>query len=327
MIPKLRNLCLAGCAWLLLVTASLAQEEANPGLPNWPGKTIGGLQYWGDELVCSGWRIQRNVFTGHCRLLDGDERRHAWGTLEDCRTALDACQKRGDAQPLTGRVVLVMHGLAGARPLMNGLCRHLRDEGKLNAISICYPSTRCDVDTDAEALKRIIAGMPEAVQIDFVAHSLGNIVIRRYLAMETDPTTGKKPDPRIKRIVMLAPPNHGAPEAARLAAIDALGQIAGPAARQLTDGFAELETKLVTPPCEFGIVAGGRGGETGYNPLVNGDNDGVVAVSSAKLAGARDFRLVPAMHIRFPRDEQVQKLTLKFLQDGCFETPDKRQAL
>ena len=35
--------------------------------------------------------------------------------------------------------------------------------------------------------------------------------------------------------------------------------------QQLTARFAELEPKLVTPTCEFGILAGGRGDETGYN--------------------------------------------------------------
>jgi pimeloyl-ACP methyl ester carboxylesterase len=319
--------CLAIAAWILLAGGAAAQEEPLPGNYNIAWKTTGGLQYWGDELVYSGWRIQRNALTGHCRLLDGDDRRQAWGSLEECQKALKICHERGDAKPLSGHVVLVIHGLAGARPLLKSMCRYLSEEGDLQAVSICYPSTRCDVDADAAALKRIIDGMPEVTRIDLVAHSLGCIVIRRYLAMEMDAEAGRKPDPRIRRFVMLAPPNHGAPEAARLAAIDKTGQIAGPAAHQLTAGFAELEPKLATPSCEFGILAGGRGDETGYNPLVAGDDDGVVPLASAKLAGARDFRLVPAMHVRFPRDKQVQELTLKFLQDGCFETEDKRQPL
>lgn len=309
------------------VHISHAQERPWPGRFNVTWPTAGGLQYWGDEMVCSGWRVQRNAVTGHCRLLDCDDRRQAWGTLEECRAALELVQQRGNIAPLKGRVVLVLHGLAGSRVLMNSMCKYLSEEGKLEAISIGYPSTRVDVDADALALQRIIAAMPQVEQIDLVAHSLGCIVVRRYLAMETDSAAGKQPDARIHRIVMLAPPNHGAPEAARLAALDTTGQIVGPAAQQLTARFAELEPKLATPTCEFGILAGGRGDEKGYNPLVAGDDDGVVPLSSAKLAGARDFRLLPTLHVLFPREPQVQKLTLKFLQEGYFESADKREPL
>jgi len=328
----MRKLLAASCLAILIV-GLITTDRGFAQQPSWPGRfnvtwpTAGGLQYWGDELVCSGWRIQRNAVTGHCRLLDCEDQRQAWGTLEECRAALDLVQKRGDVAPVQGRVVLVLHGLAGSRLLMNSMCRHLNEEGKFQAIAIGYPSTRVDVDADAEALQRIIAAMPQVTQIDFVAHSLGCIVVRRYLALQTDAATGKKPDPRIHRIVMLAPPNHGAPEAARLAALDATGQIVGPAAQQLTAKFAELEPKLATPTCEFGILAGGRGDETGYNPLVAGDDDGVVPLSSAKLAGAHDFRLLPALHVLFPREPQVQKLTLKFLQEGYFESDEKREPL
>ena len=276
-------------------------------------------------MICSGWRIQRNSVTGHCRLLDGDDCRQAWGTLEECHAALEIFQKQGAVAPLKGRVVLVLHGLAGSRLLMNSMSRYLKDEGKLQVVSICYPSTREDVDADAAALQRIIAAMPEVQQIDIVAHSLGCIVVRRFLAMQV--AADAKQDPRIGRFVMLTPPNHGAPEAARVVAWDTTGKIAGPAAQQLTAGFAELEPKLVIPTCEFGILAGGRGDDGGYNPLVAGDDDGVVPLASAKLAGAQDFRLLPVLHVMFPRDEQVQKLTLKFLQEGYFETAEKRAPL
>ena len=69
------------------------------------------------------------------------------------------------------------------------------------------------------------------------------------------------------------------------------------------------------------------GDKKGYNPWVAGDDDGVVPLSSAKLAGARDFRLLPTMHVMFPREPQVQKLTLKFLQKGHFESDEKREPL
>ena len=38
-----------------------------------PVPTLGGMQFWADELFFHQWRIQRNVITGHCRLLDGKD--------------------------------------------------------------------------------------------------------------------------------------------------------------------------------------------------------------------------------------------------------------
>ena len=33
-------------------------------------KTLGGRQLWGDVAVFHDWRIQKNILTGHYRLLD-----------------------------------------------------------------------------------------------------------------------------------------------------------------------------------------------------------------------------------------------------------------
>ena len=52
-------------------------------------------------------------------------------------------------------------------------------------------------------------------EINFVGHSMGNIVIRHYLGDEA----GKKPDGRLRRFVMLGPPNHEA----YLASLAAMG--------------------------------------------------------------------------------------------------------
>ena len=52
---------------------------------NFPTVTGGGKQFWSDELVFHRWRIQLNVISGHYRLLDENDYRHAWGTFDQCR--------------------------------------------------------------------------------------------------------------------------------------------------------------------------------------------------------------------------------------------------
>src|SRR5688500_1366920 len=46
--------------------------------------TFGGRFFWTDELVYHDWRIQRHADEGHYRLLDGDEKRHASGSFDEC---------------------------------------------------------------------------------------------------------------------------------------------------------------------------------------------------------------------------------------------------
>ena len=75
---------LAGLAW-----ASSLELRGQDGAPvNFPTATLGGTQFWSDELVFRDWRIQRNVLSGHYRLLDDRDFRMAWGTLDQCRARL-----------------------------------------------------------------------------------------------------------------------------------------------------------------------------------------------------------------------------------------------
>lgn len=50
-----------------------------PSLPNINFPTMGGNVFWNDLAEINGWRVQRNNITGHCRILDADDVRRAWG--------------------------------------------------------------------------------------------------------------------------------------------------------------------------------------------------------------------------------------------------------
>src|SRR5688500_7112600 len=67
-------------AWKDRFIAAAETDAAAGAPPNWQLPTFGGLQYWADEFIHRRYRIQRHASTGHCRLLNGDEERLAWGT-------------------------------------------------------------------------------------------------------------------------------------------------------------------------------------------------------------------------------------------------------
>ena len=306
-------------------------EEPEPAKTNWslvdgvPMPTMGGIQFWGDELCFHGWRIQRNVLTGHCRLLDGNNLRYAWGTYEHCRAKLDEIRTARSLPPMQGKAVIVLHGLADTRLSMALLCRHLERKGGYTVFSVAYPSTRQSIGDHARALAKIIRNLDGIEEISFVGHSMGNIVVRHYLADHTDAATGRRPDRRIRRFVMLGPPNHGSSLAVRFGDDKLFTTVLGKPGEELGRQWTWLESDLAVPQCEFGIIAGGLGNEKGFNPLVPGDDDGVVAVATTRLPGAADFVMVPVLHPLLPADSRVMDYALRFLQNGYFVSADRRE--
>ena len=51
----------------------------NISMPNIPFPTMGGKVFWNELAACKGWRLQKNMITGHCRILNPDDIRVAWG--------------------------------------------------------------------------------------------------------------------------------------------------------------------------------------------------------------------------------------------------------
>ena len=56
-------------------------------IPNLPLPTLGGRHFRAALAIAPSHRIQRHVWTGHSRLLDGDDHRRAFGTHAHCRAA------------------------------------------------------------------------------------------------------------------------------------------------------------------------------------------------------------------------------------------------
>ncbi len=326
-----RSLCTVAC--LAVLTAASVRAEtpllasATRAPVNLPLPTLGGEAFWSDELVYHGWRIQQNVLTEHYRLLDPHDVRRAWGTAEQCRAAFAKIKRRDKLPPLSGRAVVMLHGLIRSRDHMEGLGRFLAGEGKYHVVNVSYASTRRSLDEHAQSLARVIAGLEGVEEIHFVCHSLGNLVVRRYLGEATQPEPQWRVDPRIKRMVMLGPPNHGAQLAIRFKDNDLYGLVTGPSGKQLSRTWDECQKSLATPSFPFGILAGGRGNGLGLNPLVEGDNDLIVAVEETRLAGAADFRLVHCRHSRLMDDPAARQYVLSFLEHGYFTAENERQPI
>jgi hypothetical protein len=288
-------------------------------------KTAGGKQFWADVWFFRDYRIQCHALTSHYRLLDGHNHRLESGTFDACRDKLDQIRDDQKLAAMEGKALLLLHGLFRTRTAMTSLCKSIDNAGGFTTFCMGYPTTRGSVDAHARSLDSVVRSLEGMSEINFVAHSLGNLVVRHWLhnleAEERHLPTGQK----LGRMVMLAPPNQQPQIATQLIRGPVVNFVTGPAAESLATGWQTLVPKLANPKFEFGILAGGKSDDKGYNPLLPGDDDGVVTVESTRLAGARDFRVLPVMHTFFMDDKRAQEFTLRFLNEGHFESDAKRQ--
>lgn len=285
----------------------LAACATDRPLPNLALPTAGGQQLWADVAWRRGWRVQEHVWTGHGRLLDPCDVRRGWGSLDACTERLDELVPAADSG---APVVVLLHGLWRTRDSMGELADALELRGA-EVIDFGYPSTRRTIEEHAAQLAALLDRLEGADrEVSFVTHSLGALVLRATLAREGDPWRDAH---RLGRAVLIAAPNGGAALARFGARIPGALMIYGKPSRQIANGAAE---DLRTLPLPFMTVAGARGTDEGWNPLVPGDDDGIVGVDETRLEGARDTLEVDAIHTLIMKHPDVVERTVAFLRDS-----------
>lgn len=270
-------------------------------------RTLGGRQFWGDVQFFHSWRIQQNVFTKHFRLIDGNDTRHAWGTLEACQAELAAIRERDKLPPMSGRGVLLLHGMLRSSKCMSTVAAAAQEAG-YETFQFNYPSTQITIPDAAEYLNRVIESLEGIEELSIVGHSMGGLVTRAYFAEHSDP--------RIKRVVMIGTPNQGAELADLLYRSVVIRTASGPGGRQLVTDPEGLIPMLPAPKCEFAVIAGARGKQAGWNPFLSGDDDGTVTVESTRLIGATDFSVVRTTHTLMLGNRDVIDQALRFIAEG-----------
>lgn len=290
-------------------------EESSASLPNLKFPTLGGMQFWTDHCWRKGWRIQENAVTGHWRLLDARNIRHAWGSQAACYKELEKAVPADTTR--AGHIVFLLHGLGRSAKSMVGLGKMLTKEAGYDVAYFEYASTRAALGDHANALTEVIEELPPGTTVSFIGHSMGNIVLRHAIG---DWQRDRKENQlsKVEKVVMLGPPNQGASIARLLAKTKIFGLVTGEGGMQLGPNWKSVETQLATPHCPFGIIAGKLPEQVPSNPLVDGKGDFVVSVEETKLDGSADFLEVPRLHSFLMDDVDVQKAVATFLRHGKF---------
>lgn len=295
----------------------------------WGIPTAGGVQLYSDELYFRSWRIQKNVWLNQYRLLDKKSCQYAQGSFEKCKQKLEQIRQVQSLGPMSGRAVVLLHGLAANHLTMKKLAVSLEQTGHYNEIvNASYPTTRLSIEEHAAWLGRLVGSLEGIEKIDFVGHSLGGIVIRAWLSGLGDPN-GKKPDlARVGRVVMIGTPNQGSFTAEYHYTNTFLARtLMGETLKELGVGWKQFSQKLETPPCPFAILAGSLGPGKGMCAGTLGENDWVVTVDSVRLPGADDFRVLPYSHVELPVAKESAEMVDSFFMNGYFTTLEQQSPL
>lgn len=280
-------------------------------IPVVPVPTLGGKQLWGDVFLHAGYRIQRNVWTRHHRLLGPGDLRLAFGSYETCERTFDRLCKLRHVEPESDHLVLLLHGIFRSKDSFGPMRRALRAAG-YEAHGVNYPSTRQSLEDHADQVELLLERARGVRTVSFVTHSMGGLVARVLLGRKDSAWRQRI---AVNRLVMIGTPNHGSEIAWRLDDLPAWRAMAGPSFSALRP---DRVSEIPVPDVRFGLVAGARGDGVGFNPLLSGDDDMTVAVDEVRLEGAEDFLVVNAVHTFVMIHPEVVRATLRFLETGRF---------
>ncbi|MEN9360010.1 MAG: hypothetical protein RL095_1545 [Verrucomicrobiota bacterium] len=281
-----------------------ALPEVPPALtmPNWLGPTLGGRQFWLDLEERGACRLQQNRITGLCRILDGDDRRLAWGSLAACRE--EWRRIRAAAAAGKPRTFVLVHGLARTRGSFRACRKFLEAEGA-NCLSFGYPSLFLKPEDAAAALGDFIAVSAPEGDLVLIGHSLGGLLGRRLLDSSLSP--------RILAVISLGAPHEGCPAADQLANTP-LSWLGGPAASRLNTLPGAWARGLPRDPRL--ICCAGVSGDHPWPPYLDRRGDGLVPPDSAAPSWAEQSLRIRASHTFLMDQEESRRLMRAWIPKG-----------
>ena len=206
--------------------------------------------------------------------------------------------------------VVYVHGLwmPGDESLI--LRHRLAQEFDLTLHSFRYLAAVSSMSAITERLESFVQQL-NASEVHFVGHSLGGLVIHRFLERYPAQPAG--------RAVFLGTPCVASRAAERASRFAPVAHLMG---RSVADELLKPRERRWTHERELGIVAGTQ--PIGVGQLIAGfdeDNDGTIAVSETRMPGAADHLVLPVSHLGLLLSARVAHETGVFLTQGRFSRP------
>lgn len=232
-------------------------------------------------------------------------------------STVSIAESTGISVELTGseestECAILMHGLARTSSSMTSMAEALV-ANKFKVANVNYPSRQYPIErlstlAVTAGLEACDVTKDESVYV--VTHSLGGILIRDYLSRQDIPT--------LKRIVMLAPPNHGSAVVDHLKELPGFTLLNGPAGAQLGTDEKSVPLKLGAIKKNTAVIAGTRSINLYLSTLLENPDDGKVSVASARLEGMCAMLILPVTHTFIMKNKVVIEQTITYLEHGRF---------
>lgn len=278
---------------------------------NLPFYTLGGVRFWQDLILKNGWKLQQNLISKKCRLIDKYNIRRARGDFEFCKKELLQYLEIWEEKEKRSEITFILRGSFNSPLSFRKMAKFLNEKG-FNAEVWRYSSFMKDVHKNARTLSKILDNLPEEIiKINFITFGVGGLVIRDLLSIPSE--WHKRIS--VSKIVQIAPPNQGLYITNNLFARIFLYSLLGKSLKNLTNkGIAKI------PPfpkdVNLAIIAGYKGSDRGYNLLSHCDNDGLICLSETKLPEAKDFAVFKIFHLFLPTSKRVINSVACFLTNG-----------
>ena len=203
--------------------------------------------------------------------------------------------------------VVYVHGLwmPGQESLF--LAHRLSQEFGLTLQSFRYSAAFSSVKTTTERLAAFVQEL-DAPVVHFVGHSLGGLIIHRFLERTASPGPG--------RVVFLGTPCVASRAALKASRFAPVAHLMGPS---VAEELLRRHERRWTHAQELGVVAGTQPVGVGqFLAQFDEDNDGTVAVSETRMPGATDHIVLPVSHLGMLMSARVAHQTGLFLTQGRF---------
>ncbi|MFC1512049.1 esterase/lipase family protein [Candidatus Latescibacterota bacterium] len=208
-------------------------------------------------------------------------------------------------------LVVLIHGFGRTSRDMRFLKRYFEKRG-YSVYAPTLPTFFRSVDDCAGILAEKLAEQDRIGSVDrvhFVGHSMGGLILRRFLAQNTVPNLG--------RCILIGSPSGGTPLGAMVKKYLPPLTWISPVYRSFQPGGIPIPLPRNDPPPDFGAIAG-CGSGLFLGRLIEGPNDGRVPVGSVTFEGMTAFIVLPYHHEEIHYQHKTAEVIEWFLTTGRF---------